>query len=44
MVKMFDYLGYRLKQNNKEGEHIKKLKSTANGVIRQNVGFGRKKI
>lgn len=32
-MKTFDYLGYKLKGNNKEGEHIRKLKGKANGVL-----------
>lgn len=44
LVKTFDYLGYKLKQNNKEGEHIKKLKGKANGVIGKMWSLAEKKF
>ena len=33
MVKRFEYLGYTLKGNNSEQDHIKKIKGKANGVL-----------
>ena len=33
MVKKFDYLGYTLKGNNSDTEHIRKIKGKANGTM-----------
>lgn len=33
IVKSFEYLGYIIIGNNKDGEHIKKLKGKANGTV-----------
>ena len=33
MVKRFDYLGYTMKGNNSEQEHIRKIKGKANGML-----------
>lgn len=32
-MKTFDYLGYKIKRKNRKGEHAKKRKGKANGVL-----------
>ena len=32
-VRKFDYLGYTMKGNNSDTEHIKKIKGKANGTV-----------
>lgn len=44
VVKRFDYMGYTMKENNKDGEHIRTRVGKANGVLGRIWSIGERKF